>query len=724
MHYSSAFNFWLKEKSTGLHHRQILLVELPFGEITPIVKNISNSFDQITAMSTEFSSLEVANKIPIARYQDYLGTETDVLFFDATSGIQLNALYAGAGMIRANGLLVILVAPCNQTNTHSNPFKFSYGYHVNKSYFAELLKDQIIKNNGAIISQSCTTLPSTKVVDTLDTPQRVEKENDLSSYSIANENIILSTTQTKIADEIVAKITSNTQVIPHMFVILGARGRGKSTLLGIIAACLANVEKASGGQRALALTALHKNQLAVVNQVFTNNSTNSLGDFKSSSITRLSFFAPDDIISSANKNSIVFIDEVASISPDLLKRIVNHFTYIVMTGTTSGYEGSGNGFVKRVLPYFHSIKETIVYELTQPFRWLEEDPLEACFARILSSGPNLLTNEVKQSISLTKYDVKYRALHKQELIDDSHLYHQVFSLLSEAHYQTTPNDIVRILDANDCKIFVAQSNSIEGQNPNPTIIAVAVAFEEGGKLLEPMAVDISIGRRRVQGHLSAQALSLQLFSPDLCKNTYLRINRIAVLPIYCRNGVASQLLSHCQQYATQHSFDYMSVSFGYTQWLFEFWSVNGYFLAKVGQRIDTASGTASVLMLKPIVDNNIISTETINQRISLDLDYFCFLSPRLKDLYKSLIQERTTNFAVNEHNNELINLMSLLYVKKQINFLKFAPALHHLIGNNTALSEDKRVESYRLFSLLHKKGMHKADKLNLEKKLEEALFND
>lgn len=729
-----AFNRWLAAKKSGLHHRQILIIELPFEEVLPIINSISVHFSDVALMASEHSRFKVPTIIPISRYQEFLGIQTDAIIFDASAGMHLNALYAGAGMVRANGLVVVILKPNSASKIDDATFKFSFGQHEAPSYFSALFKERVEKFNGCIISQSISKLRSSKTDFQLplNNNSSIVKpdvnaaiKRDSKTLSTETNLIKLSVVQAAIADNITENINTD-GTDPHTIsVILGARGRGKSTLLGAIGAKLNNIVGSSKAAFAVVSCALNKNQLDAVNLVFSNRfkpcASFQLVDRINKNdrlIYRLPFYSPDEIVSLAPKSAIVLIDEIASIAPELLKKIITHFSHIVITGTTSGYEGSGSGFMKRVLPYLQSVKKTNIYELTTPFRWLENDPVEACFADIFSTAPvNKKVIEYKPSQSEIG-DIRFRLLRKQELLDNAELYHQVFSLLIQAHYQTTPNDIVRTLDASDCKIFIAQTYSTIKDARPLCILGVAVVFEEGGELLAPLAKDICIGKRRVQGHLTAQAISLQLLAPQVCVNTYLRVNRIAVQSQYYRKGIASGLLAYCEQYAHQNNVDYMSVSFGYTQALYNFWLHNIYLLAKVGQRIDTASGTASLLMIKPVSRTGSINLTTLIDRINLDVAYYLRVNKRLIDLYNGLVKTIVQDNEANIINFPFLQEMLDSFLNKQISFQKFAPGLLAIIrysGNN--LSKTELSILHETFERLHQKGIHKEEKLRLEERL-------
>ena len=724
---TKAVRQWLNEKTIGLHHRQLLIIELPLSDSLSILDEIYRCYVNVCVMANEFTNFKATTNIHMAKYQQYLGSQTDALIFDARYGMNLNALYAGSGMVQANGIVALIV---NGIKVNKNgALKFSYGQQESYSYFTELFKKRVLQSNGCLISPTLSILPSSQIKTNSSLPPALlvacDKRSVKKSYAATFERNDLSIEQINIASDIISKLTQELPLPNRVSVILGARGRGKSALLGVIAARLKQYNDLHQVPLPVVTCALHKSQLHTLNLAFLNEShfisngqnIESLQDIKEV-VEPLPFYAPDEIISSAPINSIVLLDEIASLAPELVKNIVNHFSFVIVTGTSSGYEGSGNGFVKRLLPYLHSIICLSVYELRTPFRWLPGDHIEACFGDILSTELISSVDAINDSAPDILKRLRFRIVEKQELIENTVLYQQLFALLTQAHYQTTPNDIVRILDASDCKIFIAEKWAIKNTLETITNIAVAITFEEGGKTLESLARDISIGKRRVQGHLSAQALSLHLFSPETSTNTYLRINRIAVVSEHYRRGVASALLAYCEDYALNNNIDYMSVSFGHTQELCQFWLHNHYYLAKIGQRIDTASGVASLLMIKQISKTAHIDFASLSNRNALDVDYYCKTSEDIGHLVKELKATNNFNLKTNIQFEQALQQMLSLYVNKQINFKKFAPGLLGIINYKRDILSIEQISSIQeIFEKLHNKGVHKAVKESLEASL-------
>ncbi|WP_424712745.1 GNAT family N-acetyltransferase, partial [Klebsiella pneumoniae] len=72
--------------------------------------------------------------------------------------------------------------------------------------------------------------------------------------------------------------------------------------------------------------------------------------------------------------------------------------------------------------------------------------------------------------------------------------------------------------------------------------------------------------------------------------TSLRISRIAVLPAYRRQKVAAKLVADIAKQCQKQSIDYLSVSFGYTDALANFWQQCGFYLVRLGVHKEASSG--------------------------------------------------------------------------------------------------------------------------------------
>jgi tRNA(Met) cytidine acetyltransferase len=734
------FKTWLEAKKSGTHHRQILMIDLPLLHLLPVITYVSEQSENTALMSSDLT-INTVTSIPIDRYQEQLGQQVSSLIFDARFGFNLNALYAGAGMIKQAGLLVVLLPRNDTVNQQKGGLRFSYGHQPSTSLFAELFRTQGLHYNAAFINDSSVSLPSS-AISHLPLPLPLQKKPELTKGK-KSTGFALSQKQSEIHNDVLSNIFGTNENGSSVSVILGPRGRGKSTLLAYIA----NSMLANPMQKPIIITALHKKQLLAfydASSVFTGLSNYKFSfadkqhdsDTKNQTASNLRspmFYSVDEITSRAPRNAVVLIDEIASIAPELVKQITTYFSHCVVTGTSSGYEGSGQGFVQRLLPYLENTHNTNVYTLNQPFRWLTDDPLEALLNCIIAETPCADSSTLLCERTFNaQNDVSYALVEKRDLLADIKLYQQIFNLLSEAHYQTTPNDIVRTLDSSDCKLVVAYEVSLQQKTQlpllrtsltNACIVGVAVLFEEGGKILEPLSEDICIGTRRVQGHLSPQSLAMYLFVPEVCQLNYLRINRIAVSR-YCQGqGIGTKLLNFCENYAEQKKVNYITVSFGYTPSLFSFWEDNNYTLAKIGHRIDTASGTASVLLLKPITRSEHIDFCYLKLRLILEKEYLIANNARLSDIYGGLFTAigSLTPSEIEPCESKVYAALRR-FVKRELSLEKALPLFYWftLLNNHAAILNDTKA-IFDAIGNYNTKGTHKHIKDELAEYIRRAI---
>ncbi|MEI8648803.1 GNAT family N-acetyltransferase [Paraglaciecola sp. Hal342] len=123
-----------------------------------------------------------------------------------------------------------------------------------------------------------------------------------------------------------------------------------------------------------------------------------------------------------------------------------------------------------------------------------------------------------------------------------------------AHYQTSPDDLLRLLDAPEQRIFACTLGD--------DVIGVALICSEGGNPLGEVSQGIVNGSRRVNGHLVAQNLAFHCADDTFVKMEQWRIVRIAVTNAYRRKHLASALLTFIEATAMELGITLLTSSFG------------------------------------------------------------------------------------------------------------------------------------------------------------------
>ncbi|TKI06801.1 GNAT family N-acetyltransferase [Martelella alba] len=376
---------------------------------------------------------------------------------------------------------------------------------------------------------------------------------------------------------------------PGVFALTAPRGRGKSAVAGMLAA------HAKGPCRVVA-------------------PAKSVADvFERFAAGRATFFSPDAMLDYCRHQPVdgwLLVDEAAAIPMPLLREMISYFPRVLLTTTVQGYEGTGRGFLLKFcagLPHWHDLR------LSAPLRWAETDPLERWLDRALLLEPAQMTgvladeapypvapglasrggNDNCRTVAAAKAAPALVAavLDRDSWRACSSALAEFYFLLCSAHYRTSPLDLRRLLDAPGQHFMAVRVAE--------TLIGALWTVDEGG-LPAPLAHDVWAGRRRPPGSLAAQSLAAHggLWSaPRLLSR---RVSRIAVAAEWRRGGVGCRLLRQAERQAAADGRDYLSVSFGLTDDLLQFWRATGFTLVHIGSHLEASSGCYSAMALLPL----------------------------------------------------------------------------------------------------------------------------
>lgn len=188
----------------------------------------------------------------------------------------------------------------------------------------------------------------------------------------------------------------------------------------------------------------------------------------------------------------------------------------------------------------------------------------------------------------------------------------IYRLLSGAHYRTSPLDWRRLLDAPGMHYLAV---TIEQH------CAGALWLVEEGGLSPLLSHQVWAGFRRPRGNLVAQSLAAHGGSPLSATLRGLRVSRIAVHPSHQRQQLGSELIKRALPLA-QGQYDYLSVSFGYTEGLWRFWQRCGFKIVRVGTQREASSGCYTVMALIPLSEAGIRLTDAEQQRLLRDSRWY------------------------------------------------------------------------------------------------------
>ncbi|MFG0607328.1 GNAT family N-acetyltransferase [Vibrio mimicus] len=468
--------------------------------------------------------------------QQWLGKECELLICDLNQGWDANSFNAALGTLVGGGILIVMGEAHSLTPAARGWLEVALG---------ELL---------VICPQQLPLLP-----------ERVS-----SSSAIRYE-------QQELAVEGIIKVVTGHRKRP--FILTADRGRGKTSALGLAAAKLMQTRKMRILVTAPALTSVEPLFIHAQRTLLQANAKR--GDIQWEDST-LRFIAPDELLRTQPECDLLLVDEAAALPLSLLKRLVERYHRVVFSSTIHGYEGCGRGFSLKFQQWLQQQRPQMrALHLEQPIRWAQADALEQW-----QNQAFLLQSELAElPAAHTRSPLRFSPLTQDAGVQQPERLAQVFALLVNAHYQTSPNDLFSLLGDETMRLFTAYQGEV--------CVGCVLAVREGA-LDEGLIEAIQLGTRRPKGNLAPVTLANQLGITEAARQSCYRILRIAVHPDCQRQGVGSQLLEH---FIEQHPADYYATSFGVSDDLLPFWLNNRFVPVKFGSHRDQASGCYSLLMV-------------------------------------------------------------------------------------------------------------------------------
>ena len=594
----------------------------------------------IQTLADDTSSLSVATftsaELKGKRRKKVLGSEYDIATLDCRDSFKPGDAMAVAGIVKHHGCFILICPDLEQWSSNASISFLSEGFTLAHSrYLARFVERLRTKAGIAILTESTARLPGLATY-------RAEK---LSLDNAYRGSLFLSKEQ----ESAYGRLYQSYSLNKLNALITAPRGRGKSSLLGIFIDSLVRKGKnvlLTSEQRenvANVMSHLHHfddskktgsqfHHTDSVNQEHrtVENGRRSLGSVK---------WVPPDSELLYNKNhtayDLVVVDEAASMPLPAINRIIATNPQWILSTTLQGYEGSGNGFIHKLIPNLPN--GSIHLTLSTPLRWFENDPIEAffkstCLFESKTANENVKNIEAENSVELLERS--NFCLRSFEDVNESTL-QQIMSLLALAHYQTTPDDFMRLLDSPDVMVATLKLGTL--------VLAAAIINIEGGIRLTHVSTGIAAGRRRPKGHLAAQRLTFLSSTPKAATYNYWRINRIAVYPKLQGRGLGSYVVNKVVNAAREQSIDATCTSYGTTLKLDNFWTQNGFDIVDYGRKPNKASGETSALAVLP-------------------------LSPKTTELVANLMSLKASFDAANVH--ELSKTVIEIYIAKLSHFIQ------------------------------------------------------
>lgn len=464
-----------------------------------------------------------------------LGQSVDAVVLDLHGAIDPDAIARAEGLVRAGGALVLRMPPLGAEPARRGDLA---------------LHPYVVHDVGTRFARRFESLLPAPDAHALEAPSHQTRASPEQDALVARLGAMFD------ADA------------PRVVVLLADRGRGKSAALG---RALAHARRTRPLTR-LAVTASSRD---AAREVFRFG-----GD-------DLPFVEPGALARGACEADVLVVDEAAQLPIALVKQIVlaHPGARIVLATTCRGYEGTGRGFAIRFVAWARARFADRVEELslTAPIRWASGDPLErwAFDALLLDAEPAVLA---------PRATVQPRHVHldRDRLAQDERTVRQLFGLLVQAHYRTTPADLARLLDAPNLEVHALFEED--------DVVAASLVAHEGE--LPPSLTDaMARGQTRIAGHALADTLVSHALRPELGGLAMLRSVRIAVHEQRRRRGLARQLVEAVH---ASYAPDLFGTVFGATAELVRFRRSLGYEIVRVGVARGARSGEPAIVMVRPV----------------------------------------------------------------------------------------------------------------------------
>jgi len=649
----------LSQQSQLMNHRQGVVVRGNSEWQKQCLEAISNAYTGNIFQLGGTNDRDDIRVVAANKGQQLLGQECKVLIVDVSQNFDANSFTSALGTVAGGGVIVVV---------GENLALDGYAY----KWMARAFEQFLIVEQGVWL------------------PQQPPAYEPIDVDCFAQQKLII---------DKIHKVLSGHRKRP--LVITADRGRGKSSALGIASAELISQKMANKVALTILVTAP---TIQAVQPIF-EHAKRLLTDAEVSktSLTwqgaKIQFIAPDELLKNKPNCDLLLVDEAAAIPLPLLQQMVEHYHRMVFSTTIYGYEGCGRGFSIKFKKWLDDNRPGHQFcHMSQPIRWAENDPIEHWQYQTF-----LLNNDLANSAYSKQAELKLTKVEKQQLFQSPELLRECFALLVNAHYQTTPNDLILLLSDASVHLFAAFSEGV--------CVGCIVAIEEG-QLDESLIEGVKLGKRRPKGHMTPISILNQYGLVAAAQQASLRVMRIAVHPDWQNVGIGSDLLVQLESLT---DYDYYSTSFGATSDLVRFWQANGYVNTRLGSQRDQASGCHSLLMVKG-------KQSWIDEVESLQQYSLCYLA---KDAFRNIEVDLLKRLIVAEHQSVSIPEALNNYVQGGSSFDAVAPFIEKiLLADGNALERASDLVIRKIVQQWSWTECAEAFSLTGRKQVEQQLRND
>ena len=546
--------------------RRVLVIEAPVSQLSVLAERLWAMAGTATRRKLWIGHAGQAGAAPAQDALRWLGQELDLLLWDSSAGVHPDALAALGGTLVAGGWLLWLIPPHDAWPAFDDPdYARSFsGAPVHRQFLAWL---------AAQIGRSAVAWATLTAQGTFVRWPAPAETTAEATDACADQ-----------ADILRALLRWRRGHVHRPLILSGDRGRGKSAVLGMFAAeCLAaqDTDLVVVAPRREALKVFWQHACAGLERLGWPEAPSEAGRERVIGRHRLVFLTPQDVLSAPPEGRVLLVDEAAAFPLPVLQQLAQRWPRVVLCSTTQGYEGSGRGFLLRLLPALEQqFRQVTRLDLRAPMRWGADDPLEQLLNRAL-----LLDAELPPDAVAVSSPPPVRLVDWIPVADDTLV--AVYGLLRMAHYRTSPDDLRQLLDDPAARFILAwQGDQLVG--------VLWLVLE--GPLDAALAHAVAQGTRRPRGQLLPQLLALQAAEPAYAQWRYARVMRIAVHPQARRRGIGAAMLAASERLAV----DILGTSFGATPWLQAFWKAQGWHALRIGLRPEASSGEHALVMAKAL----------------------------------------------------------------------------------------------------------------------------
>ncbi|MFB6354023.1 MAG: tRNA(Met) cytidine acetyltransferase TmcA [Halobacteriales archaeon] len=550
--------------------------------------------DRTDAVAVGEGGLAVGEQVAMDRAGDLLGTTNVAVVFDAHAGLRPTALGRVVGAVDGGGLLLLCCPPLADWPERRDPADERLAVppfevaDVTGRFRRRFVRTLYAHRGVAVVDVDAGVVEADGLTDPAPRAEPFAPEPPPGhAFPAAAYEACLT------ADQVDALRALEALREPGQAVVVESdRGRGKSSVAGLAAACLAAAGEDVGvtAPRYRSARELFVRAGALLESLDAREGTDGDEPRELSAIGggRVRYVEPTALASA--DVDVLIVDEAAGLGVPVLADCLA-VDRVAFATTVHGYEGAGRGFSVRFRDRLEAGHHAVTdATLEEPIRYAAGDPVEVWAFRALLLDARPAVDAVVADARPAS--VAYRHPTPEALLEDEALLRELFGLLVLAHYRTEPDDLARLLDAPNVTVRALLADG--------HVVSVALLAREGGLPAELREHLYEGGR--VRGNMLPDVLTSQLRDEAAGEPVGWRVLRIATHDAVRSRGLGSRLLEELEA-EVGDGVDWFGTGYGATPELVSFWADAGYETVHLATTRNAESGEHSALMLRPASDD-------------------------------------------------------------------------------------------------------------------------